>query len=73
MVIETLGFAVRILAIFSSQAAPSTVTSTPVAVPKRNSNLDANEIDLPIHVDTGAYVVRLDTNKGSVLKKVIIK
>jgi hypothetical protein len=37
------------------------------------ANLDANEIDLPINVDTGIYVVLLETNKGRILKKVIIK
>jgi hypothetical protein len=38
-----------------------------------NANLDANEIDLPIHVDAGVYIVMLNTNKGAVHKKVIIK
>ena len=38
-----------------------------------SSNLDTSQIDLPIHVNTGVYVVLLETNKGRVLKKVIIK
>ena len=38
-----------------------------------SSNLDTSRIDLPIHVNTGVYVVLLETNKGRVLKKVIIK
>jgi hypothetical protein len=38
-----------------------------------NKNLNASQIDLPIHVDVGVYVVLLETNKGRVLKKVIIK
>ncbi len=38
-----------------------------------STNLDTSRIELPIHVDTGIYVVLLETNKGRVLKKVIIK
>ena len=37
------------------------------------TNLDASRIDLPINVETGVYVVLLETNKGRILKKVIIK
>ncbi len=37
------------------------------------TNLNESRIDLPIHVNTGVYVVLLETNKGRVLKKVIIK
>ena len=38
-----------------------------------SADLDANEINLPINVDTGVYVILLETNKGRILKKVIIK
>ncbi len=37
------------------------------------ANLEEQEIDLPINVDTGVYVVLLETNKGKILKKVIIE
>ena len=36
-------------------------------------SLGINEIDLPIHVDTGVYIVLLESNKGIITKKVIIK
>lgn len=38
-----------------------------------STDLEASRIDLPIHVNTGVYVVLLETNKGRVLEKVIIK
>ncbi len=38
-----------------------------------NSNLDAYQIDLSVNVDTGVYLVHMETNKGNVLKKIIIK
>jgi hypothetical protein len=38
-----------------------------------NSNLNSYEIDLPVNADTGVYIVLMETNKGKVLKKIIIK
>jgi len=38
-----------------------------------NTKLDENQIHLPIHVNSGVYVILLETNEGRILKKVIIK
>jgi len=38
-----------------------------------DSNLNENEIDLPINADTGAYLVVISTNNGNRTKRIIIK
>jgi hypothetical protein len=38
-----------------------------------NTGLRMNEIDLPINVARGAYLVILESNKGRIFKKVVIK
>ncbi len=37
------------------------------------SNLNENEIELPIKVSTGVYLVLISTNEGKIAKKIIIK
>ena len=37
------------------------------------SNLHENEIELPVDVSTGVYVVLISTNEGKISKKIIIK
>ena len=38
-----------------------------------NVDLNMNEIDLPIHVSRGIHLILMDTSKGRLMKKVIIK
>jgi hypothetical protein len=38
-----------------------------------NVNLNMNEIDLPIHGNRGIHLILMDTSKGRLMKKVIIK
>jgi len=38
-----------------------------------NVNMNTNEIDLPIHVNRGIHLILMDTSKGRLMKKVIIK
>ncbi len=38
-----------------------------------SSNLDLNEINLPIHLNAGVYVVLIETENGRLVKKILIK
>ena len=38
-----------------------------------NSNLNESEINLPIYVDKGIHLVLMDTEKGRLMKKILIK
>ncbi len=38
-----------------------------------NTNLNENSIYLPIKVSSGAYIVQINTKKGTVVQKVIVE
>jgi len=38
-----------------------------------SSNLGENELDLPVQMSSGVYFVNVETNKGNVMRKIILK
>ena len=36
-------------------------------------NMNATEIDLPVYVNTGIYLILISTDSGSISKKVVIE